>query len=151
MSINMNNNQEIKTMTAPEAWSAIYEHNLKVEKKIDSIEIITKENQEQLKIFSKESKRLSEEVIRLDERQKLHKQEFDDHRRNQEHDKNKLFHDIRIESEKTVDNRFMEMENKFQKKIIYIMFVVTIAALLTLIKDGFPFIGKLLKMAAGGI
>ena len=143
--------EQKKPSTIEEALSIIYEHNLKVEQELQSIKIITISNQDQLKILANDSKEFSKELVRIDVFQKFHKQEFDEYRRMQEQEKNKLFDDVRGESAKIVDNRFMIMENKFQKKIIYIMFVVTIAALLAVIKEGYPIFEKILKLIFGGL
>jgi len=110
---------EIKDMTAAEAWSAIYEHNLKVEKKIDSIELITKENQDQLKILTNDSKKFSEDIIRLDERQKLYKQEFDNHKNNQMKRDTDWDSKIVEIAKKTVETESVLMQNKILKWLVY--------------------------------
>ena len=141
--------EQIKT--EHELLSAIYEHNLAVEKKLDTIEHTTKANEDQLNILAKDSREFSKEIIRLDVFQKFHKQEFDEHIREQAREKNELHDNVRKISGETFDSRILAVENKIQKLFLYIMTAVFVSTGMGFIKDGLPYLEKIIKTIFGAI
>jgi len=124
---------------------AIHENTISLGNRISAIETRTKEMRDKINIVEYNSQTLSDKFSRIDERQKLYEQLFDEFRRNHELDKTNIDKRISDVVDEAVKNKFIRIWNRILKTIVYIIVVVLISLTVSFTKGRYPVIEKILK------